>query len=207
MKTVTINAEFKGSRNYIHGTTMFSEIIRIVSEKYSAKIIDVNFMIHKMTNRRLLINMYENENLIENNKNEIAHFSGKINNSKIYASFIERDGFPEKRVTYDEDAIIKNCKIVSKNKSIQVTNDIEGYSDIEILVSMNKALHLEILELPINTQWVFCRLDCPIWPLWNSINGVNITLMQTLGTKLTCSDIEINNKKVGKIYFSAKSKP
>lgn len=204
MNDLNLKLVFKGERNYVHGTTMFDETVRLLSDAGYKPLNAIQFLIHKMisTNLKLVVEPYR----------EAAPASGDVavmrfaaDGQSMQACVKLQDGMPETRMPYDESAVSNDCEIDAATRSIRLLNDGFGFSQIEVLVSMNKALHLAVLEKPADTSWVFCRWDSPAWPLPGDLSGVTVTLKQTLGTRLTRANIELDGQMLGQIYFSAKT--
>lgn len=194
---------FKGERNYVHGTTMFDETVRLLSDAGYEPLNAIQFLIYKMisTNLKLVVEPYR-EAAPANEDAAVMRFAA--DGQSMQACVKLQDGMPETRVPYDESAVLNHCEIDATTRRIRLLNDGFGFSQIEVLVSINKALHLAVLDKPA-TSWVFCRWDSPAWPLPADLSGVTVTLKQTLGTRLTRADVELAGQMLGQIYFSAKA--
>ena len=203
MRELDLNLMFKGERNYVHGPTIFDETVRLLSEAGYKQLNTVNFLIHKMTNSNLKL-VVEPYHEAARTDDDVAVLKFAVDERPMLACIKLRSGTPDKRIPYDESTVWDRCKIDVATRSIQLLKDGFGASPIEILVSMNKALHLAVLDKPVGTSWVFCRWDSPAWPLPDDLSGMTITLKQTLGTRLTRADVELNGQMLGQIYFSAK---
>ncbi|MGE8567007.1 hypothetical protein D3C85_953570 [compost metagenome] len=194
---------FKGARNYVQGATMFDEAVRLLAEAGYNQLVDVKFLIHEMTsvNLRLVVEQYQDNVAADS----VAIMRFTADGQPMQARIVPDDGAPDVRVPYDESMIVNCCQIDSAARSIQLARDSSGFSQIEVLVSMNKALHLAVLEKPAQTSWVFCRWDGSAWPLPTDLSGLTIRLKQTLGTRLTRADVGMGQETFGQIYFSAKA--
>ncbi|WP_313698726.1 hypothetical protein [Achromobacter sp.] len=194
---------FKGARNYVHGTTMFDETVRLLAEAGYNQLADIKFVIHEMTSVNLRLVVEEYHDIAAANSVAIMRFTA--GGQAMQARIVSDDGAPAARVPYDEARIESCCQIDTTTRDIRLSRDISGFSQIEVLVSMNKALHLAVLEKPAQTSWVFCRWDGFAWPLPADLSGVTIRLKQTLGTRLTRADVALGQETLGQIYFSAKA--
>lgn len=204
MNDSNLKLVFKGERNYVQGTTMFDETVRLLSDAGYEPLNAIQFLIHKMisTNLKLVVEPYR-EAAPAGEDAAVMRFAA--DKQSMQACVKLQDGMPETRMPYDESAVLNHCEIDAATRSIRLLNDRSGFSQIEVLVSMNKALHLAVLDKPADTSWVFCRWDSPAWPLSADLNGVTVTLKQTLGTRLTRADVELAGQMLGQIYFSAKA--
>lgn len=195
---------FKGERNYVQGPTIFDETIRLLAGAGYNPLHDVEFLIHKMTsaNLRLVIETHRDSTPAVD---DVAVMRFMANGQPVQAYVRPDSGDPDARVPYDESEVTNRCALDTSARSVRLAQDGFGFSPIEVLVSMTKALHLAVLEKPANTSWVFCRWDSPCWPLPADLSGVTITLKQVLGTRLTRADVERGDLCIGHIYFSARA--
>ncbi|ASC64846.1 hypothetical protein B9P52_11255 [Achromobacter denitrificans] len=175
----------------------------MLSEAGYKQLIDVKFLIHEMTsaNLRLVIEPHHDSAVADS----VAIMRFTADGQPMRARIVPDEGTPDVRVPYDESVIEECCQIDVAARSIQLAKDDSGFSQIEVLVSMNKALHLAVLEKPAQTSWVFCRWDGSELPLPADLSGVTIGLRQALGTRLTRADVELGQEMLGQIYFSAKA--
>ena len=157
-----------------------------------------------MTGNDLYLEFESAGNGIVPEQDNIAMLRLTVGDEQIQARIRSDSGVPDQRVAYDESLVTKQCQIDAAARSIKLVNDDSGFSQIEVLVSMNKALHFAVLDKPADTTWVFCRWDSPAWPLPDDLSGVIVMLKQTLGTRLTRADVELDGQMLGQIYFSAK---
>lgn len=205
MKQYPLNLTFKGDRTYIHGCSMVDESTRILNRAFQGEISMLEFMIHKMTNKNLFLKIYDLKSCTSPSKDDIAITRFVINGQPILGRICSTSGQPNKRSPYNEAEIVDLCEINFSERKILLLSDISTHSAIEILVAMNKSLHLQTLKKPESSSWVFCRWDSPKWPLPKNLNGVTISIKQALGSRLTKSEVCLNGAILGNIYFSAKA--
>ena len=197
----------KGDRNYVHGTTIFDEVIKLLSKNSFNNINNIEFFINKVatTNLKLAVEPLNARNAFSPANVAIMRFTMK--GQPMQACISTADGVPKIRLPYDESLIIDHCEIDFAGRGITIENNDSGFSQIEVLVSMNKALHLNTLKKPENTSWVFCRFDSPSWTPTDNPVDITITLQRLLGTRLTRANVELGGQFFGQIYFSAKASP
>ena len=133
----------------------------------------------------------------------VATFTFQLDGIEHEGKLIQAEEPVETRRAYDESPVQKQCTYTPIHRAVSLTNMPNDLSQIEVLVSMNKALLLKELCIPSGSKWVFCRWESPNWPL-DDLSGVGLMLEQTLGTRLTRSRIELNTRQIGAIYFSAR---
>ncbi|WP_422420016.1 hypothetical protein [Pseudomonas sp. GZD-222] len=204
MERYMLKVGFKGEREYIQGPDIFNHTMQIIRQKHLGEICDVEFLIQRMATSHLQLEIEPAENARKADAADIAIIKLAVGNERLQARITAAPGVPEQRTPYDESVVTSYCQIDSDARSIQLTDDRSDYNSIEKLVSMNKALHLAVLEKPAGTQWVFCRWDSPSWPLPEALTCATVILRQTLGTRLTRADVMLDDHRLGQIYFSAK---
>ena len=205
MLTKELNFNFKGARDYINGTDILNASTRFLLDATGGVLEGVEFVIHRMTNSNLLLQLYNPDEVPRIDQSVVATFKFLSNEKRWDAHLTETGHIPSMRTPYDESLVVEQCKIDVEAKSACLHVEKLPYTAIETLVSMNKSLHLMLFP-GLDKQWVFCRWDSPVWPIENNLQGVCITLKQALGTRLTKAEVAINGQVLGYIYFSARAK-
>lgn len=205
MNRYKLKLGFKGERKYIQGPDILNQAMQCILQTYQGDLGNVEFLIHRMTGNDLYLEFESLDKGVVPEPDDIAILRLTVGNEQIQARIRPDSGTPDQRVAYDESLVTKQCQLDAATRSIKLVNDDSGFSQIEVLVSMNKALHLAVLDKPADTSWVFCRWDSPVWPLRADLSGATVTLKQTLGTRLTRADVELDGQMLGQIYFSAKA--
>ncbi len=177
---------FKGGRTYLHSTDVFNKIL----EMFGRDIKDINFSFYRITDKNILLKDYLDKNL-----NLVFTFEFTQNGEKKRFYGFEAEKPIDCRYDYDEDSITEKAFIRDK---CAILNDRSSYSFIEHLVALTKFLHLNLL--PKKGKWYFARLQLKEVP--NDFIPLKVCLNQTLGSKLTASDVFIGETPMGKIYFS-----
>lgn len=182
---------FKGSRDYVHGTSLFNALVNAANQAgLDDGRINVSFkqMIH---NPVCLLE----QRLPQPGDAVVAKFSGPSGagftlciNGAIQTEQTGRQEFNEAEVCLG--AVLGERSIV---------HEISGHPDrIELVVSLCKKMHQECLDG--SRKWVFSRYD-GLFPI-PAEGKVELRIMKQVGVRLTCSDVLINGKKIGDIYFS-----
>jgi hypothetical protein len=203
MTNSKLNLVFKDERNYVHGTTIFDETIRLLNGTGFTRLESIEFVLQKMIDTNLQLSI-DNQGTSAPEPEEVAIMRFVVDGQLMQARITPDTGAPGVRVPYDEIVVTSRCEIDPGARSIRLAQDDSGFSQIEVLVSMTKALHLAVLEIPKGSNWVFCRWDSPGWPMPDDLSGVMVTLRTTLGTRFTRADVKLNGQMLGEIYFSAK---
>ncbi len=204
MERYPLDIGFKGERNYIHGTDMFNQAMRVIRKNQLGEIRDIDFIIQRMATQHLQLEIEKAEGSRSAAPDDVAVLKFTIGEERFFARLMTIPGAPQARVPYDESLVTRHCLINSADRTVRLAEDCSGHSSIEKLVSMNKALHLAVLEKPADTQWVFCRWHSSDRPMPEDLTHAEIILRQTLGSRLTRADVMLNDCQLGQIYFSAK---
>ncbi|SCW47786.1 hypothetical protein SAMN03159473_01002 [Pseudomonas sp. NFACC52] len=204
MHSTKLSLGFKGERTYIQGADMLCATMQSIRDHApDARIEKLDFKIGTMTNHLLSCHWWPRSTPQAPAGKDIASFTFHLDGVEHEGKLIQAEGLAETRRAYDESLVNSNSRYSPAKHSIGLTNMPEDFSSIEVLVSLNKALHLKELCLPNGSQWVFCRWESPKWPLSHDLGGVELTIEQTLGTRLSRTRIELGAEQIGIIYFSA----
>ena len=111
---------------------------------------------------------------------------------------VETDKPIHERYDFNESLIENFSK--TDNHRIIITQD-SGYSEIEIAVSLTKQLHNKFFPSD-NARWIVTMvdLDRPLSKQYDAISSVKFE--QSLGDRLTRSQIMSGDTILGRIYFS-----
>lgn len=187
-KEFDLNFCFKGTRDYIHGTDIYTKL----AEQYqNAKNIDIAF--HGIAIKNLTFYREKPKEAIK------TTFRCLENKNKIKLFGVENILNIDCRHEYLEEKIIHNSTVDISKENITLNSQTE-YSFIEHIVAMNKAL-LEALY-DINGKWYFTRLQLKESISMSDISSLQLILKSNFQFKLTKSSIVVNNTEIGFIYFS-----
>ncbi|EJL02143.1 MULTISPECIES: hypothetical protein [Pseudomonas] len=204
MHSTELSLGFKGERTYIQGADILCATMQSIMDRApDARIEKLDFKIGRMTSHLLSCHWWPRSAPQTPGGNDIASFTFHLDGVEHEGRLIQAEGLAETRRAYDESLVNSNSHYSPAKHSISLTNMPANFSSIEVLISLNKALHLKELCLPSAHQWVFCRWESPEWPLSHELGGVELTIEQTLGTRLTRTRIELGSEQIGTIYFSA----
>lgn len=182
---------FKGSRQYVHGTDIFTKL----AESYDYKVKNIDLSFHGIT----LNNMSFFSEQPEGKEIKVT-FKCLHDEDKIKLFGIENDTNIDCRYEYFEEKIVASATVDISTESI-ILNKPTEYSFIEHIVAMNKAL-VEKLYCDVNGKWYFTRLQLAENCMMKDISSLKLILKSNFQFKLTKSAIVVNEKEVGFIYFS-----
>lgn len=194
---ITPTFKFKGSRTYVHGTDLFNSGIESIKALNLTSIKNINATFHSIIKTQT-----EGYITDEDVKDTKASFQLSFQSSdKDYKLVLfEKEQVVEDRYAYPEEEIVNLCSIQESEKKIELTDSIK-FSNVEKLVAMNKGL-LEKLFPGLSGKWYFTRLQ-----LINNFEKVSydkytVKLIKNLNFRLTKSEVFLEDKLIGYIYFS-----
>jgi len=184
---------FKGSRTYVHGTDIFNKVTELLKNDIKNEKIDLSFHGITKTNLNLVPEKPENEELL---KFAIKFTDKNENRNVLYG--IKNSESVECRYKFPEEDICKLSNLDLQNQKVTLDNT-SSYSFVENSVALNKYL-LENLFPYANGKWYFTRFQLNEIP--ESLYPLKLELKANFNFKLTKTEILIDNKSVGFIYFS-----
>lgn len=182
---------FKGNRDYVHGTSLFNALACAASQQGLAHgKIDVSFK-HMIRNPVCVLEqrspMSEDSVVARVSGQNDEHFVLCLNEAS-QTETADRQEFDEPEVC--RGAVIGDKCIVQENP--------HHHDRIELLVSLCKKMHQECIDS--SKRWVFSRYDGQ-FPI-PTLGKVELQISKQIGTRLTCSDVLVNDQKIATMYFS-----
>lgn len=199
-----LDFQFKGNRNYVHGTDMLNTITDVLSQRLPMPMKNMDIQIHRMTSSNLTLDLTQDRTAIAPTPENVATLSLTAGDVLWYGRLRERDARPVGRYPYDEDSLAAVCEFAASDtgRPSIVLRSPAPFTPIETFVAMTKALHLRALP-DASGKWVFCRWVSARWPLALPAEDITVTLTQALGVRLTQSKISVGGELAGTVYFSA----
>jgi hypothetical protein len=194
MKKYNLEFCFKGSRTYVHGTDIYNKIIEFIKDIKNNASFDLSFHGIAKTNLEISEQKPENEDILK----FACKYTDTQNNKKILYG-IENSKKIECRYEYPEGDIYKLANLNLENQEVSL-KEASSYSFVENCVALNKYL-LENLFLDLNGKWYFTRFQLREIPNKN-FYPLKLVLKANFNFKLTKTEIFIDNKLIGYIYFS-----
>lgn len=192
-----IDFRYKGERDYIHGTDMFNAMMDV--SKSAATYSNIHFTIHDFV-RRLSCQLYLTDNKESLNEVDEIAVRCQLNIDAIthWIAIVPNAGdiAMEERYAYDESQIVSLCNMLDDGI---VLNQLSPFSFIETIVAMNKHMHQQLFP-EVDGKWIFTRIDLPIF--CDVRENLALRLRHNMNYRLTKSDVVLNGKKIGDIFFS-----
>lgn len=188
----TLTFGFKGSRNYVHGTSLFNALVQAAGRRDLGEgKISLSFK-HMIYNPACILEERSpaaNDSVVAKiTGNHAEHFVLCINeSSKIKEA--ERQKFDEQEA----------CRGSVVSDKIIVQHRPHHQDRIELVVSLCKKMHLECVDA--KKKWMFSQY-CGVFPIPEP-EKVEIRITKQIGSRMTCSDVLVNDQKIADIYFSS----
>ena len=143
-----LNLEFKGQRDYLHGTDMFSSITAILAKKFGGHV--ERLTIRRVASRQLRLRLDEMP------ENAAGVASGVWRAKDAHDFWLEETTEPVLgRYPYDENRIVASASLSGETLS---ADRVADFSAIETVVAMTKELNVK-LSPDIKGQWYFGQID------------------------------------------------
>jgi hypothetical protein len=200
VEIVPLKLCYKGGRDYLHGTDLYSAIVGHVGEKIS-DLSRFELFIHKVIRKQCDIAIYKSDEEFTKPDNAVAFYAAySSDKSGLRGCIIENDSPVECRYEYDEAKVERLCTV--NGQMIKMEGD-SGYLPVEVAVSMTKQLHQALFPLAEGEKWVFTRLE--LGRLFDDADALRlrIELLRNMNNNLTKSRMTSGSEEIGHIYFSA----
>jgi len=199
MRSINLQLPYKGNRDYLQGTAMYDETVRLITAEEPEVLTGTCRMaIHKIARNQCQLLYTSASDLPWRPENLIAEFNFDINSAHIIAWLIETREPVVQRVPYPEEQILKKCTI--EGRKITINKDTP-FSAIDVLVAMNKQLHRTCYP-PEDGKWIFTRLETDRIFRPSDASGMQVELKQIFNNRMTKSAIVADGRSIGHIYFS-----
>lgn len=197
MEVKDIEFQFKGERNYIHGTDMFN--IMLDASSIRNEISNIRFTVHDFVHTPLCT-LYRTS--IKSELNEVADIRARcqfdINGVTYWLGLIHNtsDSCVAGRYSYDEAEIVSLCDFKGEQTKIKGQSP---FTFIETVVAMNKYMHEKLFQ-GVSGKWIFTRID--LYSNCNARDKLELRFRHNMNYRLTKTDVLVDGVKVGDIYFS-----
>jgi len=187
--------KFKGDRKYLHGTDIYNNTLQwLITQRQD--IHDIDFAFHRLAVRQLRLTL----EILPKGVDPIAvcSFTSIEKRERIY--IYEYDQVVEDSYRFQEDEIVSLTKFDLISRSA-IFSSISIFSDIEVWVSMTKALHYHVFS-NLKGKWLFVRGKFNKYIIQSATGERKIIIAASFNDKLTRTELLIDGANVGDIYFS-----
>lgn len=190
-----LDLKFKGERRYLHGPDIFNEVCTWLTSVES-ELSDIDFSFHSLAKKQLKVIT----GVLPNGIKPVAVCAYKVNCFQKKAYIVEIDQLVLESYVYPEDELVRDMEVDTDARLVILRGDV-AYSDIEVWVSMTKALHLKVFSNH-KGKWLFVRGRFSQYAHYSTSTERSVVLRASFNYKLTKSDVLLDGVKVGEIYFS-----
>jgi len=196
-KTVTF--QFKGKRNYVHGTDIYDAALEIIKEHFGLYPLKFTGSFHLLLANDGLFRIYEADHDLKDT-NPHALFLFTINDSNYKILLLPAPRKVTDSYEYDENRVLHKAQL-STNRIHKTFSS--AYTYMEQIVAMTKKLHLIIYP---ETSWLFTRIQLSNFldPIMYFHKTLTVEFEKNFYNKLTQSSIALDNEPGGSIYFTAR---
>ena len=197
MKDFSLNFKFKGNRNYVHGTDIYTKVLQHLSKEFTISNIDLSF--HKVVKNNLVAEFVSGDHVNSDKATpaSIFKFADPVKTNIVY--LFETNNEVTENYEYNEEDVIKASIFTEDEKSI-LLNSSSSYTNIEKVVALNKRLLENLLTDP--GKWFFTRITIDKDLNQQQPEIITLKLIRNIGSKITKSLILFDGEEQGYIYFS-----
>lgn len=195
-KTHTLDLQFKGDRDYLHGTDIIPALLEIVGP-----VTNLSVQINRMTSHVLVAREVTAARVTELRRKGELSVLMSYERSAGGAAMIAVTEDRSRKVTasrpYDEAAVVRTATR-DGNSIMQDASHIGTF--FERVVALNKRL---LNELEGKTDWLFCGLELTRIPAQSA--PLSVTMTGSFGRGMYKSAIESDGMAVGTLVFARRS--
>jgi hypothetical protein len=195
MSTNNFVIEFKGARDYLHGTDIFNQTLTWLETQH-ASVKDIDFAFHRLATRQLVAVIGS----VPAGAEAVAVCSYTAGERRERVFLVETEQEVMGRYPYPEDEIASKMDIDTEARCGVLHDDV-GFSNIEVWVAMTKSLHYKVFS-HLSGKWLFVRGRFPQYMRQSGSGERSLTIVSSFNDKLTRSEAMLDGVKVGEIYFS-----
>ncbi len=193
-------SRFKGGRDYLHGTDIHDAVCKALDAAGHDDIRKIDLTFHKIVREGLDAELVERSGAGAPPADAAVVFQFQAG-ERAFAVYLRPTGEAvTTRDPYPEEQIVDACRFELERKEVTAPEALP-FSNIEILVAMNKAL-LERLFPDVGGKWYFTRLQLTesIWQ--RKFSTLLVRLEANMNFLVTKSSITADGRPLGHIYFS-----
>lgn len=191
MKNI-IGLEFKGNRNYLHGSDIYNSIDKIAKERFDGWVSSITF-------RSIAKNQLELVWEKPLDKNNVC-VTGKITDKVLVKHdfwLVDTNSSIQNRYEFNEKLITDSSLVNLEKREVQLSYHTQ-YTPVEEIIALTKQLNYTITPVVLG-KWLFSQLD--ITERLNNNGNFKILMRSLLAGKFSINEIYISDKLVGTIRF------
>ena len=186
---------FKGERRYVHGTDILNQTLAML-RGLGDEPRDIDISFHRLATRQPTALWGEDAQAVE--PASVCSFTAGGVRQKLL--LVERDEEVTGRYAYPEDEIVRAMRVDASSRE-GVLAGHPGYTEIEVLVAMTKALHQQVFPAAAG-KWLFARGRFPQYAEHLPAAARSIRIAASFNGKLTRSVATADGSPIGGIFFA-----
>ncbi|WP_394249692.1 hypothetical protein [Vibrio profundi] len=187
--------EYKGDRNYLHGTDFYK-----FSVEYGEKAFSSSVYVNQLSFRQIARCQCEITQSKPSSGNIVSTGKFMLPNGETQPFWwVETEKPVGERYEFDEDGLVATATIDAEAESILMNHISDNYTCIEEVVALNKKLN-NTVKKPGNGKWLFGQLQLSK-KLPMVYKKIEIKLNVMLHDKFSVSDIWLDGDHFGQIRF------
>lgn len=192
--SLRLKLNFKGQREYVQGGDIFNAAVRVLKNEVAT-----NSWVKSIIFRRFAYydcDLDLSSNVKYDPKKLVASIIVSTGGGIINGAIIESDRQISNRIEFDEEKIFSVSVIENRAiKQLQPT----VFSPVEVAIALTKKLHNKVFPLSTG-KWVFSELHL-LQDFSGDVSKYCVAIKQSLGGRMTISEIQENELTIGKIKF------
>ncbi|MFK3774616.1 hypothetical protein [Pseudomonas sp. NPDC089406] len=189
---IDLTFEFKGERNYVHGSDIFNALSLIARQTFGGGF--VTLIAFRNVARRQCVLAFENPASMT----AVATGNMQAGDGQMHPFWLfEREEEVIGRYAFDEDVIVDRAEVSIQGKSISLLPD-GSVTPIEYVIALTKRLHY-LLSPDIDGKWLFGQLNLDL-PL-DAEGAVRVVQKSLLHGRMSVNEVWLGDARVGTIRF------
>lgn len=189
---IDLKFEFKGERNYVHGSDIFNALSAIARQTFDGGF--VTLIAFRNVARRQCVLAFENSASMT----AVATGNIQAGDGQMHPFWLfEREEEVIGRYAFDEDVIVDRAEVSTQGKSISLLPD-GSVTPIEYVIALTKRLHY-LLSPDIDGKWLFGQLNLDL-PL-DAEGAVRVVQKSLLHGRMSVNEVWLGDARVGTIRF------
>lgn len=199
MQTYRPQLILKGTRTYVHGTTLYQEILKGAAETgLGAPDGKIRIDLHKQLHRQADFVYLAPDEKADTPDAAVAGFTLGIGPDTVKGWVVPAGDAVTQSVPYDEDDILAHAEIADQIISLK---DAPGFDPIEVTTCLAVKIHNTLSPPPEGQKWLLARvtLDRPFKDA--DIRDISLEVTRFVGGRFTESVITSADEKIGSFNF------
>ncbi len=190
---------YKGSRTYVHGTTLYQEIVKGASESgLGTPDGKLRIDLHKQLHRQVNVVYLASDDAHDAPDEAVAGFSLTIGDETVKGWVAPAGDEVTEAVPYDEDEILARAGITDKTISLTEAPD---YDPIEITTCLAVKIHNTLSPPPEGQKWLLARVTLARPFKGGDTRDIELEVTRFVGGRFSETAIRSAGDKVGTFNF------